>query len=220
MAALAAGVVAVVVNWPGGLGTTSAVRVESGPSASLYRWAAEAVAGGPDGFAGVLDTASAGALVLLGLLFAAGWWTARGRGAYAVATGILGGVGAVLGYAGSEALKLVVDEERPCRVLAAGLDLAAHCPPTGDWAFPSNHAAIAGGLAAGLVLLSPRLGAVAVPLAGLVAALRVLAGVHYPHDVLAGLFLGATVTTTVVLLCAPVAAGATNAFRRDARDSP
>ncbi|MFC1420235.1 phosphatase PAP2 family protein [Streptacidiphilus cavernicola] len=59
--------------------------------------------------------------------------------------------------------------------------------------FPSGHAASAAAFATAVTLESPRLGAVAVPLAAAVAASRVYTGAHYPGDVLAGAALGAGV---------------------------
>ena len=74
-----------------------------------------------------------------------------------------------------------MDEDRPCR--GAATILAGQCPPVGDWSFPSNHATIAGALATAVLLLSPRWGLLAAPLALLAALSRVFVGVHYPHDV-------------------------------------
>ncbi|WP_328341315.1 phosphatase PAP2 family protein [Micromonospora sp. NBC_00421] len=116
------------------------------------------------------------------------------------ALALLAPASVVLAYGCSEVLKSLVDEERPCR--GAVTILAGQCPPTGDWSFPSNHATIAGALATAVLLLSPRWGLLAAPLALLAAFSRVFVGVHYPHDVLAGLLLG----LAVPLLVAPLAA--------------
>ncbi|HSX99979.1 MAG TPA: phosphatase PAP2 family protein, partial [Streptomyces sp.] len=67
------------------------------------------------------------------------------------------GLGTVAAYAVSEAVKLVVDEERPCLALRTGADLIAECPGAGDWSFPSNHATLAAGMAVGMAVLRPRL---------------------------------------------------------------
>ncbi|WVU05486.1 phosphatase PAP2 family protein [Streptomyces prasinus] len=98
---------------------------------------------------------------------------------------------------------VVVDEERPCRALRTGVDLVAECPGAGDWSFPSNHATLAAGLAVGLAVLWPRLAAITLPLAGVVALLRVPVGVHYPHDVFAGALLGGAVVAAVLLAFMP-----------------
>ena len=85
----------------------------------------------------------------------------------------------------SSLLKAAVDRARPC------LDLAS-CPATSS--YPSGHATGAAAFwAAVAVLLVPRLGhrawlLLVVPV--VVALTRVLLGVHYPSDVLAGLVVG------------------------------
>lgn len=191
-------VAAAFITWlsPGGLGSAEPVRVETGPSADAYLWVHEILGGAPSW----LDIASDGSLVLLGLVFAfIGWSALRRRDAYGVAGAAVTGAGAVGAYAISEAVKLVVDEERPCRVLATIPD----CPPLGDWSFPSNHATLAAGLAAGLVVLRSRLAILAVPMGVVAALLRVLAGVHYPHDVLAGMILGCCIAVAAWLSFTP-----------------
>jgi membrane-associated phospholipid phosphatase len=65
-----------------------------------------------------------------------------------------------------------------------------------DFGFRSDHAVMAGGAAAGLLLYPRRLGAAAVVAALLLAFSRVYIAAHYPHDVLAGLGFGAAVTVT------------------------
>ncbi|MET8328420.1 phosphatase PAP2 family protein [Streptomyces sp. NPDC005181] len=74
------------------------------------------------------------------------------------------------------------------------------CPPTGDWSFPSNHAATAGTAAVALAFVRPRVAWTTVPLALLMAFSRVFVGVHYPHDVVAGLLMGASVAALVIVL--------------------
>jgi hypothetical protein len=196
ISALAAGGVGVTLLAPGTLGEVG------GLSAVAYERAVAAADRGP-GWVVVAGehAAIAGLLLLAGLLAWAGWSGWR-LGTPATAGAFLVGAGVVLSYLASEAAKLVVDEERPCRAFT-GVRTWVSCPPTGDWSFPSNHATVAGALAAGVVLLAPRLAALAVPLALTVAATRVVTGVHYPHDVLAGLVLGAAVTTAVLVALTP-----------------
>jgi membrane-associated phospholipid phosphatase len=189
---LAGGGGAVALMAPGGLGTPTATVVTEGPSARAYRAMVAATDGAP-GWLGWLGTALPvlGLLGLAGLLAWAGWRRRRDA--------LLVGVGAVLAYLASEAIKLVVDEERPCRVFRE-LTTWAACPPGDDWSFPSNHATVAGALAAGVALLAPRLGPVAVVAAIAVAGMRVVIGVHYPHDAVAGLLLGSAVTVAVLVV--------------------
>ena len=70
-----------------------------------------------------------------------------------------------------------------------------------DFSFVSDHATMAMAVAVALLLVSRRLGLVAVGLALLEGFCRVYMGVHYPSDVVGGYALG----TAVVLLLAPLA---------------
>ncbi|MEU6719887.1 phosphatase PAP2 family protein [Nonomuraea sp. NPDC046802] len=110
---------------------------------------------------------------------------------------IAGPAGVVLAYVVSEALKLVIREDRPCR---GGVTTIAACPPPGDWSFPSNHSVIAAGAAATLVLAWRALAWAVLPLAALMAFSRVFVGVHYPHDVAAGFVLGLVLAPLFALL--------------------
>lgn len=132
------------------------------------------------------------------------WW--RDRPAFVRLAA--GGLGTVAAYASSEVIKTLVSQPRPCRTLDVATALT--CPAATDWAWPSNHATIAASVAVACVLVAPRLWPVLVPLAAGIAVARVGAGVHYVHDVTAGLALGTLVTvlistwTTRGLLRAPV----------------
>lgn len=217
------GVGAGVVTWlsPGGLGEAGAVQVTGGASASAYRSVTGAVADAPSWLGPALEVATEGALVILGMLLAwVGWTAMRRKDTRGVAGSVLTGLGTVVACAASEAVKLVVDEERPCRALRAGAETVAECPGAGDWSFPSNHATLAAGLAVGLAVLRPRLAAITLPVAGAAALLRVLVGVHYPHDVLAGSTLGGAVVVAVLLAFMPLAQGAASRLGRSRRDDP
>lgn len=139
-------------------------------------------------------------ILLLAALWLLAFWRARRGPARPMAVVLVGGAGAVVAYVVNELSKGVLSAERPCRTITDVTILADTCPPTGDWSFPSNHAAIAGALAVVILLTSWRLGLLAVPIAALVAFSRVFIGVHYPHDVIAGALLGAFVTWVVILL--------------------
>ncbi|MBF9130626.1 phosphatase PAP2 family protein [Plantactinospora sp. S1510] len=201
---LVLGAAGVVLLAPGGLGDPAPQVVTGGPSAEAYRDVVGVAGNLPGWLHGPGEYgAAAGVLVLIGLVCWTGWSGWRRRTPSWVGA-LLVSVAAVLAYLVSEALKLVVDQERPCRALGE-VTIWISCPPVGDWSFPSNHSTVAGALAGGLVLLAPRLGLVAVPVAVAVAVavLRVLAGVHYPHDVVAGLLLGASASIALLLALSP-----------------
>ena len=137
-------------------------------------------------------------LALFALLMAIGWWRARQASAIASVTALSVPFVVVVAYVVDAALKLLVREDRPCQSLR--VTTLEACPAPGDWSFPSNHAAIAAAAAVALLFVSRRLGAVASVAAGAMAASRVWIGAHYPHDVLAGVVVGAL----TVLLVMPV----------------
>ena len=84
----------------------------------------------------------------------------------------------------------LVGEARPYAAHPGILRLA---DVTTDFSFPSDHAVMAGAVAAGLLLAHRRLGIVAVVAALLMAFSRIYIAAHYPWDVLAGLLLGPAV---------------------------
>ncbi|WP_197288620.1 phosphatase PAP2 family protein [Nocardia sp. NRRL S-836] len=128
-------------------------------------------------------------LGVFALMFAFLWLRFRLRA-------FLAGAGVVVAYAASEVVKLVVQEERPCRTTPS----LAPCPEPGDWSFPSNHSVIAGASAMAIWAMHRTLGWVAAVCALAAAASRVVVGVHYVHDVLAGLVFGAVVSWVIALL--------------------
>lgn len=130
-------------------------------------------------------------LAVFAVLAAVGWWRARHTGAAAAVTALAVPVVVVVAYGVDAVLKLAVREDRPCQSLH--MRTLEACPAPGDWSFPSNHTAIAAAAAVALVFVSRRLGAVAVIAAPAMGASRVWVGAHYPHDVLAGLVVGALV---------------------------
>ncbi|MGW7530440.1 phosphatase PAP2 family protein [Streptomyces sp. NPDC054783] len=140
------------------------------------------------------DTVSAWStygLAVFAVLAAVGWWRARREGAVAAVSALVVPVVVVAAYGVDALLKLAVREDRPCQSLHVRTLEA--CPGPGDWSFPSNHAAIAAAAAVALLFVSRRLGAVAVVAALAMGVSRVWVGAHYPHDVLAGLVVGALV---------------------------
>ena len=102
---------------------------------------------------------------------------------------ITGVVGVVL----YKVLKKVCVRERPF-ITHSSISLAM--PPLDRYSFPSGHTLHAVAFAWQAIAAFPELSWVLVPLASLIAASRVVLGLHYPTDVLAGAALGAGLATT------------------------
>ena len=129
-------------------------------------------------------------VVIFAALLVLGWWTTRDRGARTTAAALWAGAGTLLAVAVNQPLVAGVHEARPYTTHPGILVLARR---SGDFSFPSDHAVMAGATAAGLWLVSRRLGAIATAAALLMGFARVYVAAHYPHDVIAGLALGAGV---------------------------
>lgn len=131
-------------------------------------------------------------VVLFALLLLASWWLARGsRDVSRVAAALWAPLGALGALAANQPLVNGFQEPRPYATLPHVLLLVSH---SSDYSFPSDHAVMAGAVAAGLLLANRRLGIAACLAALLMAFTRVYVGAHYPGDVLVGLLLGAFVT--------------------------
>lgn len=139
---------------------------------------------------GVLLAYASYGVVLFAALLVAGWWTARRSGPQAMASALWTGAATLLAVALNQPIVAVVGEARPYTT-HPGILVLAH--RSADLSFPSDHAVMAGAAAAGLWLVSRRLGAAATIAALLMAFARVYVGAHYPRDVIVGLALGAAV---------------------------
>ncbi|MWK39780.1 phosphatase PAP2 family protein [Actinomadura sp. J1-007] len=182
-------------------------------SADWYRDVTEWAHGTPSWLHSVADVGTDAGLLLFAVLFAAGWWRARGGDERAMGLALLAPFAMVGAYLVSEVSKSFLQEERPCRAVAGAMNIAA-CPSPGDWSFPSNHATIAAASAAAIVVAWRRMAPLVLPLAALMAFSRVFVGVHYPHDVAAGFVVGVVVALLVALVLVRAAAPLVAALRR------
>ncbi len=88
----------------------------------------------------------------------------------------------------AEPIRFLWHRERPFESLAGVRQLVAH--PNGA-SFPSGHASLAFGIAVGVAYYYPKTSIVFFAVAMLVGMGRIVAGVHWPSDILGGALAGA-----------------------------
>lgn len=130
------------------------------------------------------------------------WWLVRRDGDLRRVTAALWApIGALLALGVNQFLVAAVAEPRPYTVLPHALVLGSR---SSDYSFPSDHAVMAGAVAAGVLLAHRRLGMVTAGLALAMAFTRVYIGAHFPLDVAAGLLVGAVVAVGSYLVARPL----------------
>jgi membrane-associated phospholipid phosphatase len=140
------------------------------------------------------------------------WWQARRDGDLRKVTAALWApVGGILALGVNQLLVARFAEPRPYTVLPHAFILASRST---DYAFPSDHAVMAGAVAAGVLLAHRRLGLVTVVLAIAMAFVRVYIGAHFPVDVAVGLLVGAGTSAAGFVLLRPVGTGAVDLLSR------
>ena len=130
-------------------------------------------------------------IVLFAALLLWSWWRARrAADARTMAAALWAPVGALVAIGVNQPISNLVAEPRPYAVFPHALVLVGR---SSDYSFPSDHAVLAGAVAAGVMLTHRRLGLVALLAAIVMAFARVYVGAHFPRDVIVGLLLGAGV---------------------------
>ena len=118
-------------------------------------------------------------------------------GAAALRPAIVMALTGVLGLVLYTLLKRVFVRERPF-ITHAAIDLKA--APLDRYSFPSGHTLHAVSFAWQATAHFPELGWLLMPLAALIAGSRVVLGLHYPSDVLAGAAIGAALAELATTL--------------------
>jgi undecaprenyl-diphosphatase len=138
----------------------------------------------------MVDYARYGVL-LLAILLLAGLIVVRRSDSRLLAAAGWSAIAPLIALAVNQPLSHLIHEARPYASHPQVLLLVARSQ---DFSFPSDHTIMAGAVAAGLVIVSRRIGAIAVVAAVSMAFARVYVGAHYPWDVLVGLAMGAGIT--------------------------
>lgn len=138
-------------------------------------------------------------MLLLVIAYAIAWWR---HSLSKLSTVICTAIAAVVAVGLNQPLAHTFKELRPYDSLTNILVLIHRA---NDYSFPSDHGVMIGAVAAGLIFVSPLLGAATLILGLLVAFARVYTAAHYPFDLLAGILVGALVTfLCTALLWKPV----------------
>lgn len=118
-------------------------------------------------------------------------------GAEAISTSIQMAIAGLLGLLVYKWIKLITERARPFMVSS---NISLGTAPLDQYSFPSGHTLHAVSFSLIVVHYYPVLAWLLIPLTFLIALSRVLLGLHYPTDVLAGATIGTLLATTVVLL--------------------
>jgi membrane-associated phospholipid phosphatase len=135
-------------------------------------------------------------IVLFAALLLVAWLSGRTSTmpVRSVAKAIWAGAGALVALVINQPLGSAIGRTGPYATIS---NMHLLVDKTRDFSFPSDHATVAGAVAAGLFLANRRLGLIAIIAATAMAFARVYVGAHYPGDVAAGLVFGACVTTAL-----------------------
>lgn len=104
---------------------------------------------------------------------------------------------ALIGVAVYKVVKSKLVRERP---FIASPEIVCGSPPLDRYSFPSGHALHAVSFSILILYHFPALGWIVLPFSVLVILSRVILGLHYPSDVLAGVAIGATLASASIFL--------------------
>ncbi|HEV7205044.1 MAG TPA: phosphatase PAP2 family protein [Jatrophihabitans sp.] len=151
---------------------------------------------------GIMSAVADQGLIAFVVLIAVGWWLARrANDLPRMAAVAWTGLGTLVAVGINQPIVSAVHEARPYTTIPHILVLVSR---SSDYGFPSDHATMAGAVATGLLFVNKRLGIVAWVAALVLAFARVYVAAHYPHDVAAGLALGAVVVLIGRLVAQPL----------------
>ncbi|MEY2580416.1 MAG: hypothetical protein QOE09_265 [Ilumatobacteraceae bacterium] len=168
---------------------------------SLFRWI-NRLANRTGWAHGIFTAYAKYGVVLFAALLLVAYLEARQQGDLRAVAGSVWAAGSALVALGiAQLIGGAIGRTRPYDAMAGVHVLVAR---TTDFAFPSDHATVAGAVAAGLFLTNRRWGIIAIVLAVLMAFTRVYVGAHYVADVVGGLALGAAVAVAGGLVGVPV----------------
>lgn len=103
---------------------------------------------------------------------------------------------AIFAWGIADFAKYYFASDRPFVVLA---DVTALMDNHFNAAFPSGHTAFTAALAVAVTYFHRKTGAVLIVLSLLIGISRIIAGVHWPIDILGGFFLGTTISVTLLI---------------------
>ena len=99
---------------------------------------------------------------------------------------------AVLSIAVYKLIKEITGRQRPCNVHE---DIYLAADPLDLYSFPSGHTLHAVSFTLVVMNYYPELGLICIPFVVCIALSRIILGLHYPTDVVAGMVIGATLAT-------------------------